>query len=237
MSASKSPALSPSKQRKRQAWRERQREWVDALVADMDLIGAAVAQTAETRWREQGSGPLWSEALDIAVVKAWWKATTGMDFLGRPYCVRFMSELRKAGWVGFNTRERSLCPGRRFYAGPEVSQAGPAEVGYRAACFVSAFRDAYDQSPEWVHLAAATDEHGVALFAGPEDAEAQFRWLATCGWLSRHDDDGGLRRANPATTHTRKSAAVAVNDHDHVVVARQTREVTRPPAAREPSRA
>jgi hypothetical protein len=208
VSPSKPPALSPSRQRKRQAWRDRQRQWIDALVTDMDLIGAALAQAADTHWREHGRGPHWREALETPLVKAWWKATTGMDYLGKPYCVAFMHELRKAGWVGFSTRERSLCPARRFHAQhPEVSQAGPDEIGYRAAGFVAAFRDAYGQSPDWVHLAAATDEHGVALFAGPEDAEAQFRWLATCGWLARHDD-GGLRRGIRAKTHTPQPATV-----------------------------
>lgn len=198
---------SPSKLRSQKQWFERHRKMKDAVNTDLGWLGPILAEAVATHWREHDQGPLWREALQAPELVAWWKDVTGMAFIGRPFCSVVMQKTQRAGWVTFSKRERSLCPGRRYYAhDAEVSQAEPDEIGFQAAAFVGAFRDAYGHSPDWVQMSVASDGRGMPLFTDPDDAAAQFRWLNTSRWLYRQDD-GSLRRTPRAKREADRRAA------------------------------
>lgn len=206
---SKRKRLSPSKQAKRDAWFDKWRQAKVTASDGAEELGEHLADLVADYWREHGMGPHWRDVLDSPQVMRWWSTATGMSYMVRTVRESFMHSARRAGWIAFNMRERSLCPGRLFHTrgtNGVVSAAGPHDIGYYTATYVGDFRDAAGRSPDLAQLAGeATDPDGAPLFRDAEDAAAQLQWLSTHGWLIVRD--GTLRRGTRAKMEARRRTA------------------------------
>ncbi|WP_063046293.1 hypothetical protein [Nocardia pseudovaccinii] len=164
---------------------------VIATTKDMSALSRLLADAVAVHWREHGTGPHWSEAADAPEVAQWWTEATGMAYLGPDFRPAIFRMARKLGWIGFNTRERSLCTGRRFHRrnlGADISKAPHEDIGYSTAAYISVHQAIHGHSPDWAQIAeSATDQHGLRLFLDADDATAQSRWIATHGWISLRD--------------------------------------------------
>ncbi|MGY5210000.1 hypothetical protein [Nocardia gipuzkoensis] len=201
---------SAKKLAKQKAWHEQNQRAKNAI-ANTNL-GELLADAVAAHRLEHGIGPLWSEVLTHPEVAQCWTNETGMRYVGTAFRNPIFQKAQKAGWVAFNTQERSLCTGRRFHRrsfGDKVSQARPEDVGFLTAAFISAYLNATGQSPEWAQVAAAaTDQHGVPLFFDADDAAAQYPWLATHGWVYQRGETlhWGKRAEAEAERRTRISS-------------------------------